>query len=176
MGIAYLLTGSNEGDRAGYLQSAATQLRQVAGKLLQCSDIYESASWGFEHPSPFLNQAIKLETILDPNELLEILLQIEARCGRTRTNDEGYEARTLDIDILFYDDLVIETQDLDIPHPRLHQRRFTLKPMVEIAPDYVHPLLKKSISQLLEECPDESVVMKYRVCRSCYRKEAGGAV
>lgn len=171
MGIAYLLSGSNQGDRAGYLQSAATYLRKDAGELLECSHIYESASWGFDHPSPFLNQAIKLKTFLKPEELLDVLHRIEALCGRKRTGDDEIEARTLDIDILFYDDLVLETSVLTLPHPRIHLRRFALKPLMEVAPDHIHPLLKKSVSQLLEECSDDGVVMKFRECRSCYKRK-----
>jgi 2-amino-4-hydroxy-6-hydroxymethyldihydropteridine diphosphokinase len=171
MGIAYLLSGSNEGDRAGYLQSAATYLRKEAGELLECSHIYESASWGFDHPSPFLNQAIKISTRLEPQELLEVLHQIEARCGRRRDGDDDYQPRTLDIDILLYDDVVMETDQLAIPHPRLHLRRFALKPLAEIAPGHIHPQFDKNIIRLLEECSDDGVVMKFRECRSCYKRE-----
>jgi 2-amino-4-hydroxy-6-hydroxymethyldihydropteridine diphosphokinase len=176
MAIAFLLSGSNEGDRAGYLQSAATYLQKDAGELLACSHVYESASWGFDHPSPFLNQAIKLKTSLDPEELLKVLHRIEAMCGRDRKGDNEYSARTLDIDILFFDELVMESQELTLPHPRLHLRRFALKPLTEIASDHIHPLFEKSISQLLEECSDDGVVMKFRECRSCYKKEEGNEI
>jgi 2-amino-4-hydroxy-6-hydroxymethyldihydropteridine diphosphokinase len=176
MGIAYILSGSNQGDRAGYLQSAASYLRREAGKLLECSHIYESASWGFEHPTPFLNQAMKLETTLSPQELLQTLQRIESRLGRTHDGGDDYQARTMDLDILFFDDHVVDTDELVLPHPRMHLRRFALKPLAEIAGGFAHPVFNKTVLSMLEECSDDGVVMKFKECRSCYRKDGGNEV
>jgi len=158
MSIAYLLSGSNQGDRIKNLQSAITYINKLAGEIIKCSSIFESPAWGFDHPSPFLNQAIKLKTVLEPEALLQTLLSIEASCGRLRNDSDKYEARTLDIDILFYDDMVIDSEGLKIPHPRGHLRRFALLPLSEIAAGLIHPLMKKNIQELLDVCQDESIV------------------
>ncbi len=177
MSIAYLLTGSNLGDRAGNLQAAISFIQQRAGKLVQCSPVYESSSWGFEHPTPFLNQALKLETEHKPDALLKILLEIETLQGRLRNSlSNDYEARTIDIDILFYNEEIIGTADLSIPHPKLHLRRFVLKPLTAIAPLFVHPILGRDIEALLKACPDDSLVKEYSDCCSFCRKEIGDAL
>ncbi|RLD76293.1 MAG: 2-amino-4-hydroxy-6-hydroxymethyldihydropteridine diphosphokinase [Bacteroidetes bacterium] len=178
MSIAYLLSGSNLGDRAGNLQSAITYIGKLAGEIVECSSVFESSSWGFDHPTPFLNQTLKVKTSLEPHELLKTLLKIEDKCGRVRRNIEEYESRTLDIDILFYDDLVIEDPDLTIPHPLLHLRRFTLLPLSTIAAGLVHPILHKSVKELLDACPDDSLVTEASncSCSCCEKKEADDAV
>jgi len=175
MSIAYLLSGSNLGDRAANLQSAMALIMEHAGKITGYSAVFESPAWGFEHPAPFLNQAIEIETSLSAELLLSTLLGIERKCGRKRSGG-GYEARTLDIDILFYDDIIIETADLSIPHPRLQLRRFALLPMSVIAPGLQHPLLGKSIRELLDECPDDSIVTEFMVADSHQKKEVRDAV
>ena len=175
MSIAYLLSGSNQGDRTRNLQDAISYINNLAGKIVECSLLFESPAWGFEHPSAFLNQAIKLMTSLEAEELLQTLLFIESKCGRVRKDTGQYEARTLDIDILFYDDSIIETEGLVIPHPRVHLRRFALTPLSEIAPQLVHPLLGKSIQELLEECQDESLLRKL-ADNHCSEKEVSDAV
>ena len=175
MSIAYLLSGSNLGDRAANLQSAMSLIREHAGNITVCSPVYESPSWGFEHPVPFLNQAIEIETSLSAESLLSTLHQIERKCGRKRSGD-GYAARTLDIDILFYDDIIIDTADLSIPHPRLQLRRFALLPMSVIAPGLQHPVLGKSISELLHECPDDSIVTEFKVGDPDQKKEVRDAI
>ncbi len=178
MSIAYLLSGSNLGDRAENLQNAITYIGKLGGEIVECSSVFESSSWGFDHPTPFLNQTLKVKTSLEPHELLKTLLKIEDKCGRIRRNIEEYESRTLDIDILFYDDLVIEDPDLTIPHPLLHMRRFTLLPLSTIAAGLVHPILHKSVKELLDACPDNSLVTEASNCScSCYeKKEADDAV
>lgn len=160
MSIAYLLMGSNLGHRWSHLCDAADAISRSAGEIMELSKVYESPSWGFDHPSHFLNQAIKLKTRLNPDDLLKNILSIETMLGRKRETG-GYEARTIDIDILFYDELVIDKQELTIPHPRLHQRRFTLLPLADIAEDHVHPENGLSIKDLLHTCADNSTVRLY---------------
>ena len=160
MSIAYLLTGSNQGKSYEQLCNALNALRCV-GDTLRVSPVYESPSWGFDHPTPFLNQAIELDTQLEPEDLLLKLLEIEKALGRTRSS-QGYEARSIDIDILFYDKLIYESDTLIIPHPRLHLRRFALKPMSNIAGELIHPSLNKSIYDLLADCTDDSQVLEYQ--------------
>lgn len=174
MSIAYLLSGSNLGNRAGNLQRAVSFIQRGAGNI-SCSPVYESPSWGFEHPIPFLNQVIELQTSLSPSSLLHMLLKIERECGRTRSGN-GYEARTLDIDILFYDDIIIDSAELSIPHPRLHLRRFALMPLSVIAPDLKHPVTGKSIRELLNECPDDSIVTEFTVGNSYHKREVKDAI
>lgn len=152
MNKAYLLIGGNTGNRQLYLQEARNQIALQAGALLKASKIYETAPWGKADQDAFLNQALIIETTLAPQPLLEILLAIELDLGRLRR--EKYGPRTLDIDILFYDDIVLNTSTLVLPHPALQQRRFALQPLAEIAPQLQHPLLKKDVAVILEECSD----------------------
>jgi 2-amino-4-hydroxy-6-hydroxymethyldihydropteridine diphosphokinase len=175
MSIAYLLSGSNQGDRSRNLINAISYINKLAGELIECSPLFESPAWGFDHPTPFLNQALKLKTSLDPEALLQTLLLIEIKCGRVRNNNGQYAARTLDIDILFYDDSIIETEGLEIPHPRVHLRRFALIPLSAIAPQLIHPGLGKSVQDLLLECPDKSIVRKF-TDNNCQKKEVRDAV
>jgi len=173
MSIAYLLSGSNQGDRSGNLRKAVAYLRNLAGEITKCSAVFESPAWGFEHPSPFLNQALELKTELPPANMLRLILGIEKECGRMRSETGGYEARTLDIDILLFNDQVVETPELSIPHPRLHLRRFALLPLSEIAGEIHHPHLGKTISELLADCPDTSNVKRFEdcCCECCHGKE-----
>ncbi len=156
---AFLLLGSNEGNRHDYLEKVRFQIVSQVGKILAESSIYESAAWGNTGQPAFLNQIIKVETNLSPHELLKTVLHIETTLGRIRT--EKWASRTLDIDILFYGDEIIETPELTIPHPAIASRRFTLVPLAELAPDYVHSVLKKSGAQLLAECTDKLEVRKW---------------
>lgn len=142
------------GDRLQQLNQAVARLSEC-GEIVDLSSIYETEPWGFHSPTAFLNQVIRMETALLPDKLLDELLAIEKEYGRTRTR-AGYAARVLDIDILFYDDLVIEGGLLQIPHPRLHERMFVLRPLAEIAPLWIHPVQQKAVITLLEDCPDDS--------------------
>jgi len=160
MSIVYLLSGSNLGKRWENLYNAEKEIRKLEVELISLSPVFESPAWGFEHPEAFLNQAIELRTSLKPKVLLESLLNIENILGRTRNNN-GYEARVIDIDILFYDDLIINESDLIIPHPRLHLRRFALLPMSKLNAALVHPLYNKTISDLMYACEDKSIVNEY---------------
>ena len=158
MNKAYLLTGGNEGDRYLNMQQARTNIEHICGQLLQVSSIYETVPWGKRDQPDFLNQVLHIGTILSPEELLRAILSIEEKGGRKRTVKNA--PRTIDIDILFYNHLVLEKPGLSIPHPRIADRRFVLKPLDEISPEFVHPVLGKTIHQLLLECKDELGVKK----------------
>jgi 2-amino-4-hydroxy-6-hydroxymethyldihydropteridine diphosphokinase len=153
----YLLTGSNLGDRKLYLNNAKQSLSKSAGELLAESSVYESESWGFVSENAFLNQVLLYETVLTPHEILQVIKIIESENGRIHTKD-GYSSRNLDIDILFYDDLALDSVDLTIPHSRLHKRRFTLLPLAEIVPDFIHPVFRVNMRYLLEKCEDSGNV------------------
>jgi len=160
MAVVHLLTGSNIGRKVDNLMQARMFITQKAGTLLRKSSIYESPPWGFEHPENFLNQVLEVETFLEPEDLLHQLQQIEVELGRKR-NRKRYSARIIDIDILFYADLIIKRESLIIPHPRIDERRFVLVPLNELIPDYHHPLLQQPVKELLILCKDKSSVTRY---------------
>ena len=158
---AIILLGSNLGERYRKLKDARDFINRRAGKIIRFSSVYESEPWGFEGESSFLNQVLVIETDLAPGRLLETMQQIEDELGKKRVSQkEGYASRVIDIDILFYGRQIIETEKLTVPHKLLHERRFTLLPLNEIKGDLVHPVLNKTIRQLLKECPDHSEVYK----------------
>jgi 2-amino-4-hydroxy-6-hydroxymethyldihydropteridine diphosphokinase len=152
MNHTYLLLGSNEGDRAAWLQFAVRALVPQAGTLLQQSGIYETAAWGLNDQPHFLNQVIFLATPLDADALLRHTQAVEQAAGRRRTVLWGQ--RTLDIDMLFFNDWVIDAPHLQVPHPFLPQRRFALAPLAEIAPGLMHPVLHQTMADLLTACSD----------------------
>lgn len=158
MNKAYLLTGGNLGNRAENLETAKRMIDERAGSVLKTSSVYETAAWGKTNQPDYLNQALMIKTPLQPNELLECLLQIEKELGRVR--QEKYGSRTIDIDILFYGDSIMNTPRLVIPHPQLQNRRFVLEPLAEIDPALIHPVFNKTISTLLSECIDPLNVKK----------------
>ena len=152
MATAYLSLGSNLGDRLRLIQEAVAALTVEAGPVTALSSLYETEPWGFSSPHRFLNVALALETTLSPETLLAVTQHIERDLGRTHKSVDGrYADRTIDIDLLFVGDAVLDTPALTLPHPRLHLRRFVLEPLCEIAPAMLHPLLRKSVSQLLAE-------------------------
>lgn len=152
MATAYLSLGSNLGDRLRLIQEAVAALTVEAGPVTALSSLYETEPWGFSSPHRFLNVALALETTLSPETLLAVTQRIERDLGRTHKSVDGrYADRTIDIDLLFVGDAVLDTPALTLPHPRLHLRRFVLEPLCEIAPALLHPLLQKSVSQLLAE-------------------------
>lgn len=156
---AFLSLGSNLENRVYYLQKALFLLQEKAGSIKAISPVYESASYGFE-ADDFLNLCVKLETSLAPEELLTLMLKIESSLGRTRSAEAGYQARTLDIDILYYDSLILNSDSLQLPHPELHKRRFVLRPLADIAPQLYHPVLKKDSRNLLQESKDKIIPRK----------------
>lgn len=149
----YLLLGGNLGDRTLYLEQAREKIASQVGVIDSTSKIYETAAWGKTDQPAFLNQVLEIKTTQLPEQVLHTINNIEQELGRERF--EHWGSRVIDIDILFYDCLVLQTQRLTIPHPHLHTRRFTLAPLAEIAPAMVHPVLNKTILQLLEACDDE---------------------
>ena len=159
MNKVYLGLGTNLGDRKRNLREAIEQIGEHIGKVLNSSSVYETAPWGFDAENDFLNMAAEVETGLSPTDLLKKIFEIESKLGRERTQDR-YSSRIIDIDILFYDDLIVDQKGLKIPHRLIHERRFVLVPLCEIAPDLIHPMLKKSIRVLLEECRDRTKIVK----------------
>ncbi|MDP4933964.1 MAG: 2-amino-4-hydroxy-6-hydroxymethyldihydropteridine diphosphokinase [Salibacteraceae bacterium] len=155
---AFILLGSNLGKREENLTKAIIAIEKFAIVSLK-SSLYKTEPWQMNDADWFLNQVILIDTELEANDLLAVLIKIEAELGRTRGNNIGvYESRTIDLDILYFNDLTLDSELLQIPHPRLHLRKFTLLPLVEIAGDHVHPTLNESNEQLLAACGDESEV------------------
>lgn len=142
----FLLTGANLGKRIANLEAAVRLINEQIGKVGKSSSYYETEAWGNVDQPPYINQALEVSTSLKPVEILHRIWEIEAKLGRVRRNK--WEARSIDIDILFYDHLVIEKPELKIPHPLLHKRNFVLIPMLEIAPNKMHPVLRQTIEEL----------------------------
>ncbi len=155
--IIYLLLGGNEGSVSQNFLSALSYIEKRIGEVIEKSPIYISQPWGFDSEQDFLNQVIMVKTDLSPQNVLQYVLEIENILGRKRIGS-GYSSRSLDIDILFYNNLILNSQNLIIPHPRLHLRKFTLNPLNDIAPDLIHPVFKQSISQLKQNCQDNCTV------------------
>ncbi|MBK9337627.1 MAG: 2-amino-4-hydroxy-6-hydroxymethyldihydropteridine diphosphokinase [Lewinellaceae bacterium] len=153
----FLGIGSNVGDRAANLRTAYNHIHRLIGKVAKFSHIYETEPWGNEEQEAFLNQVIMINTTMDPRELLEAATKIEREMGRVRK--EKWGPRIIDIDILFYGKRIIRDKGLEIPHPELHKRAFVLVPLLEIAPDLMHPVLKKPIDELYMACEDTSDVV-----------------
>jgi len=151
--------GSNLGDRLGYLQKAVSSLKEILGKPVHISSVYETEGWGVKDHPVYLNAVVCFKTTIPPEVVLEKILTIEKGLGRVRITG-AYETRTLDIDILFYDDLVVKKENLTIPHPLLKYRKFVLLPLSEIMGDYLHPELGVSINELLKSCEDSSAITK----------------
>ena len=158
MNVAYLLIGGNLGNRSANLQNALHQIEKNCGKILDLSAIYETAAWGLTNQPSFYNQAVSIETILEPNALMEQLLSIETNMGRIRSIKLG--PRLIDLDILLINNLILNTETLILPHPAMEERRFALLPLAEIAPNLVHPILQKTVQELLIDCKDKLDVQK----------------
>jgi 2-amino-4-hydroxy-6-hydroxymethyldihydropteridine diphosphokinase len=154
----FLALGSNLGDREYNLNRAREQIAAHCGKLVATSSLYKTAAWGKTNQPDFLNQVIEIESLLTPFELLASVLTIEKGMGRIRK--EMWGERIVDIDILFFNKRTINIEGLTIPHPELTRRRFVLVPLCELAPYFIHPLIHKTMQQLLDECEDVLPVMK----------------
>lgn len=152
MATVYLGLGTNLGNKEANLRTAIYKLQERIGKQVSLSSFYETAPWGFESDHSFLNAAIGLETILSPIEILHITQEIEKELGRTKKSVNGsYSDRLIDIDILLYDNLVLQTPELTIPHPLMTERDFVMKPLIEIAGNVIHPTRQKTLSELYQE-------------------------
>lgn len=158
MNTAYLLIGGNLGDRKENLLTVIRLIQEQCGPLTNSSSIYETEAWGKTDQPSFLNQALAISTSLSAKQLLRKILKIENAMGRIRKEKLG--PRTIDIDILLFNNEVHDLRFLKIPHPEMHNRRFVLTPLAEIDPGLQHPVLKRSIAGLLEECPDNLDVKK----------------
>jgi len=154
----FLLTGSNVGDSSALLNEAKLAIKKQVGEIEAASHLYKTAPWGNTNQQDFLNQVLAVNTNLSAYDVLKTILNIELSMGRIR--EEKWAPRTIDIDILFFNTEIIQQENLIVPHPLLHQRRFTLVPLAEIAPYYVHPILHQTNTQLLQQCPDDNIVEK----------------
>ncbi len=154
-----LSLGGNRGDIKKTFLSARNMITQEVGSIIKESSIYQTQAWGVENQADFLNQVIIVETKLSPETILEKCLAIEMELGRKRM--KRWRERTIDIDLLFFNSEIIQTENLQIPHPRISERNFILHPLTEIIPDFIHPILNKSIKYLKNECSDDLKVFKY---------------
>lgn len=157
---AFLSLGTNMGKREKNLSKAIRYINVGIGHIIDLSGIYETEPWGFESEDKFLNMVVEIITELTPLEMIDKCLEIETRLGRERDDTEGYTSRPIDVDILFYNEEIISESNLIVPHPHLHNRKFILEPLSEIAPDYMHPILGMSINELKDVCPDKSSVIQ----------------
>lgn len=155
---AYLGLGSNLGDRGEFLKKAILALENLGVKIVKSSKIYESEPKENLNQPWFLNMAVEVETNFSPQELLKITNLVEKQLGRERSDNLKYQPRTIDIDILFYENLVLESDELQIPHPKIYERRFVLLPLSEISPNFLDPLTSRNLIQLLNECQDTAKV------------------
>lgn len=162
MNTAYLLLGSNIGNKKDFLSRALVFIKNDAGTVISQSALYDTTPWPAQpndknnNQNNFINQAICVETALSAPQLLQCLLSIEKKLGRTR--NQKWEARIIDIDILFFNSEIIQTPELIVPHPHLQERKFALIPLAEIASAFIHPVLKRSIKDILFTCNDNLVV------------------
>ena len=161
MNTVYIQLGSNIGERESFIAKSMEQIEENVGEIIIASSVFETIPWGNENQNNFLNSVIKIKTPFDSFKVLKKSQEIENNLGRVRLRKWG--ERTIDIDILFYNNKIINTKELTIPHPLIQKRKFVLVPLSEIAPNYMHPILKKSISTLLSECKDNQKVLDYEI-------------
>ena len=155
-----ILLGSNLGNRQEHLDQASDLIEKRIGKIVLNSSVYETEPWGFTNTDYFLNKVVCMDSSPEPEILLENLMQIEIDMGREKTGSQ-YVSRLIDLDILFYEDRIIKSRNLEIPHPKLHLRKFTLIPLKELFQDFIHPEFGKTINELLEACNDPLTVRIY---------------
>lgn len=162
MTIAYLCLGSNKGDRVGYVQQATSLLGAIEGvKIIRTSSLYETQPWLEQETTWYVNAVIEIKTSLSAQDLLAECQRIEKQLGRNRELEGRFGDRTLDIDILFYDRDIINDKNLVIPHKFMHQRAFTLVPMLELNPDFVHPDIGETMAELHEDLENPEMVYLY---------------
>lgn len=155
-----VIFGSNTGNRQETIEKAISLLTVRTGKATGMSAYYETAPWGFDCPEAFLNRIVVFETTLSPQDFLAVCLQTEEQLGRIRHSGPRYQSRTIDIDILFYESVVLDSPALTLPHPRIAERNFVLVPLNELMPEFRHPVLHKTIAELLKKTPDRLSVKK----------------
>ena len=158
--FAVILLGANIGDKEAMFKLVKKHLTENVGDCIRESAIYSSKPWGFEAQDDFINQLLVVETEFSAVDTLLRCQAIEKKCGRKRHEGAGYESRVIDIDLLYFNNDIIDSEQLTIPHPLLHKRRFALEPLCEIIPEYVHPILLKTNRQLLDECEDKGEVVR----------------
>lgn len=162
MAIVYLCLGSNSGDRYKLIEQAVSFLNLSEDiKLIRTSALYETEPWGLKDQNWFLNIAVEIKTVLNPHDLLIKLQNIEKTLGRNREKEIRWGERPIDIDIIFYDDIILKTEVLSLPHTHMHKRAFVLVPLLELIPDFLHPVSKKTISQLYDDLEDVEEVCLY---------------
>jgi len=163
MSVVFIGLGSNIGDRVGYVQQAHKLLSDTAGiNIINSSSLYETEPYGYKDQEWFVNAVVQLETTLEPHQLLEVCQRIEKQLGRIRHPEAPqWGPRTVDLDLLLYDDLIIADDRLQIPHPGLHQRAYALVPLLELEPDLLHPVLRKSVLDVHSELPEPEEVYLY---------------
>ena len=159
MNIVFLQLGSNLGERESLLQDAIIAIEGRIGKVVEKSKVYESTPWRVDGQENYLNQIVKVKTELLADDILSTILDIEKELGRIRL--EKWGERLIDIDIIFYNDSIIETAQLCVPHKHMHERMFVLTPMHNIAPELVHPIYNKTVAELLQICKDTELVKEY---------------
>ncbi|MFA5418324.1 MAG: 2-amino-4-hydroxy-6-hydroxymethyldihydropteridine diphosphokinase [Bacteroidales bacterium] len=162
----FLLLGSNINPRLDFIRESIERIEKQIGIILKNSHLYETEPWGFESDTLFLNQVIEVQTIRSVIDVHSQTRQIELEMGRLKVPGTRYTSRNIDIDILYFNQEVLHSNELTIPHPRLHVRRFTLIPLVEIVPEFRHPVFKLSQRELLEKCTDQGIVRSYQTEQS----------
>jgi 2-amino-4-hydroxy-6-hydroxymethyldihydropteridine diphosphokinase len=156
----FLLLGSNQGDRLVYIREATSVIHERIGTIEKSSSVYQTAAWGKTDQPDFLNQTLIVKSALAPEIVLDTIHSIELEMGRIRT--DKWSERSIDIDILYIDDLIINQPELKVPHPEIQNRRFTLVALAEIAADFIHPVLKKSNADILQDCIDHLEVKLFK--------------
>ncbi|MCG8580175.1 MAG: 2-amino-4-hydroxy-6-hydroxymethyldihydropteridine diphosphokinase [Bacteroidales bacterium] len=163
MNTQILLLGGNQGDVIDSLKRSVELLSERLGEPVLVSNYYESEAWGFEAEQNFINQVVEFNSNLEPTDLLNYTQEIEKELGRKAKTGTHYESRPIDIDILFFNDQQIDLPRLTIPHPKLHERRFTLLPLLDNWANYVHPVFQKNMLQLEASCKDDGMVQKVQL-------------
>ena len=161
MALVYISLGSNSDNKAEMLKKAIAFLASDLGEIVAKSSTYETEAWGYESTNTYYNSAVAVDSIHSPHNVLEITQSIEKQLGRINKTVNGeYTDRPIDIDILFYDDIIVDTERLNIPHIHICERRFVLQPLNDIAPKYIHPVNNKSIEFILSVCVDNTEITK----------------